>query len=49
MTNEQIGYEPPTVRRVGTLAELTLGPSTNKYTAPSSDYHYPHGQSFNFS
>jgi hypothetical protein len=44
-------YEPPTVERVGSLADLTLKkkPKKHKFVATTSDFIYPTGFSFNFS
>ncbi len=48
-SEEKHDYERPSIRRMGSLAELTLGQNTNKYSSSSSDYTYPVGYSFNFS
>ncbi len=46
-------YEPPTVTVMGSLWEKTEQHGHhrhhNKFFSTSSDFHYPHGYSFNFS
>ena len=48
-SDEKHDYERPDIRRMGSLAELTLGKGTSKYTNPNSDFSYPATFSFNFS